>query len=1828
MSRIFLRLFWFSYLSVLLVGAQIDEFSFLGTRPEIPPTNSFQKIGSVVELLLRLNANEGIYTLRGFQNSDLTQVIAEKKDIVHEGGSQDIILRVPLAEGTNDFFLRIVETSSTGGEATTSTVSLPIVRDLEFDATGIRFNHIETQDSEVKLYTRLPTVKLFYTLHGNASQMQVSIFRNGQILTSVTKDGAGSYSEEAISVETNSLNLFQLKAASLDPLAPSTGFQAESNLLRIIHDDTPPNISSGGITTTFQGTPPPVGTAFGPTNLASFGLIVESDTPFARVRVLNTRTGNEVTRLAQNDGRLIIAGVELPRDPSLGALAFTTTTYAINVEDKAGNLTAQSIDVERLALQPCFNLLIMEPRDFGFLRRSQALSVLGAVCDDQKPHRIEFSVASKYSQNSFFLEEQLTGLREGESFDKDISIPSDTFQPFENVVLSIQAVVFTTNPVDPRIEEASPAHDLGVVILDLKPPAAPTILTEQVLFATNAPSLTIDGTLERDGSVDINTSDSFLVRPGKRIGAVGTEFRTVLDLGFVSDGEYTVDLIARDPAGNVGIGSQSKVILKYDRLAPAVKELKINRSPVELDRPVFSRSGDTVSIQILVDEFLAKPPRCFVTQQGAYGVEVGLTAVLAEGFEFEYQYVVQPALDGLLDGPVEIVVSGGSDPAGNSIVPAFREPRAFFVDTLPPVLLRQFVTPADGSVVNTAPTPLRMVMQEDPRTKEKGSGPDPFSSTITAFGPLEETPSRQISGRTEVFDPRTVDFYADPGEMNQDGTYLIEIRMKDRAGNSFVETIVLQLDTEIPSSRLIVDRFPLPGSFFNFQTLPRKNDLPFFSVAVEESLTPELVLSSTKAELLNFLRKPQKYKLSGPKVISTSSVEFVLNDDLSPAGEDDGILVAQIQIQDLATNLSDTDTFRFIYDTIKPKVMDGLNFPVPAGFSLQDLRTPRHGSVVRGPLRAISAPVYELKAANGFFGSGIQTEILSNSALPSTSISLELIEPLGSQPAGPINSGRIKFRGDLTQETPLYGGPAATRVLYELGVDNTSLEPMGLPTDGSFDGLYRMEISPVDMSSNSGEISTALFLYDTIAPVVSVDVLSESWISSSVIKLSGTAQDIATRSDFLEGFGSTKGLGIRTVEIQIESVNELGSATFPPLLEFTQVTLDRNPDQFPSNRRFTYSFERRFHDFKGPVRIMVQAFDKAGNRGRVIKDVGLQTDALKVPVPLEPAEGFHSQGGIMKFRWRPVEQASDYILEITDSGGNRHLQKFPFGTIEASLNVDFLPDGKTVWKVDAVDGIQNLSGSEQRRSFILDRKKPSVSDVVVTRPVISPDLQGRILESQVRVHISFSEEIDKNQPARVFFQPGAKQFVNSLGQSIVETFSPIELVLVELDRNQYTGMFRVLPLEEDSDFNGLGRILVEKIRDLAGNIGDDFSYEFELDLGPFFEFKIFSNPIRDTELIFVAKGLQAKGGTIEEIAEIPFMQVRQLKDPPNLSSDDQIVNVQLNRLGPSFFHGTFPLDLDLSGTLRIEITAGDLQGNRMTRILPFQVQRLSTSKSKILRNTSLAIFPFYTMDSQPVGLMPVFNAFPRTELSSKVPLEVKLGSYPLDRSRRYGIMRLDPDGTRKVVDQRRDGESVQFYSRNPSRLVWVEDLEAPEIEIDQSEDELLELRSDLSGHFLDGGVGLNCSRARAKSQDREFQLKCDSTRWSIPIREFPPRRAQQVELEVEDYAGNKSLKSLSVIAAGPVRIQEAVVIPNPVRNLGKFRLRASVSLQALNLSLYDSASQLLSSRSLEPDSQFFEQEIFSLFEVEPANGVYFLRVRVQDSRKFSDSRTLKFVILR
>ena len=414
-----------------------------------------------------------------------------------------------------------------------------------------------------------------------------------------------------------------------------------------------------------------------------------------------------------------------------------------------------------------------------------------------------------------------------------------------------------------------------------------------------------------------------------------------------------------------------------------------------------------------------------------------------------------------------------------------------------------------------------------------------------------------------------------------------------------------------------------------------------------------------------------------------------------------------------------------------------------------------------------------------------------------------------------------------------------SRVLYEINVDTLSQEPVGLPTDGSYDGIYRMDVTPVDMSENKGDVATSFFLYDTQQPVVSIDVLNESWITSGVIKLSGKVSDVGTYPMITAGFGSTKGTGVQTVEIRIDAVNQFGSATFPAVLDWTYLGLDKDPEKFQHDQEFNFEFNQRLYGYDGRIRVTVRAIDTAGNIGITQRDLGSDSASLDQPILVTPNEGVRVPGGIQIFRWNPISDASGYKLQLTDSNNTVHSYTYGSGIIQAHINLDQLPDGMAVWKVFAIDGVGHESPSENGRSLILDRKRPEVLNISVQSPTITPDNEGRILNKQIRVNIKFSEVLDPTLEPELSFIPASKTYFNSLNQQVIETYGEIDLQILKIESDQLTAMLSLVMSDDSADYNGVGRIVGSNYRDLSGLFGESFELDFELDLGPYFDLRVF-----------------------------------------------------------------------------------------------------------------------------------------------------------------------------------------------------------------------------------------------------------------------------------------------------------------------------------------------------------------------------------------------------
>ncbi len=1803
--------------------AAISSFAINGTAPQLSQVTVLKPVGSSIVLNLALDADAGNYRLIAFRNSNLSQIVAEKNPLIWPGGAGTASIRVPLLEEQNTWFLKILALTPGDTSEATASLAIPVVRDLMFEIAQAKLNNIRTSSSGVGLFTLDRFAELNYTLSGTANQFEVNVVVNGTTVNTHTRPGSGNYSVGAIPLLTNTENQIRLQVRPLDTNAAGGG-QVDSNLIRVIQDEIPPVITD--LSTNFQASAPPIGTPFGPTDLASFGINVGTDSPFSTIRVLNQGTGDETVRRAGANGRITISGIELPKDPSLGALGITTTTYTLRVEDEAGNFAVRQFQVERLSLEPCFNLLKMEPADGGRIKNEGAVTILGAVCDRNAPHTVVFQISTATTANSFFKEEQIRNLRGGEFFDKDVSIPINNIAPGEDATISLQAQVIVTNPTDPNQKVASQLHDLGVVTLDRKNPAAPLLLTESAILATNTPGFTLDGVTERGGRVEFSSPGNFQVEPSRAVSAITSNFRAFVNLGSAQDGDYSLTLVARDEAGNSGAGSDRFVTVRIDRKAPVVKLTTLNDSPIQAVKPVFFKPGDSIRLGVAVDEPMSRPPRMFVTQRGDFASEAGLASSDPQGLNFVYQFVVRPSTDGAKDGPAEILIVGGADPAGNPIQ-EHRESVAFVVDTLPPVLDRANTHPLDGSIVGKAPAPLRLVMKEHPNTVEPGSGPWPEKVSVVAKGPIEltTTADRIIPGRIEVFDPRTVDFYPDPTAMNMDGTYLFEISMQDRVGNQFVETVVLSLDLEELSPNLIVVKSPTPDGFFRKGTLPLINSRLRLSVDVDPLLTAEMNLGATRFTLMNPIRSPSSYPLSLVQTSSQVQVGTTLNRELQSDGSDDGVFVASARLVDTAGNVSDEAVWQFSYDNLLPGVMDGLTFPAPLGMQVQDLREPKQGAVVKGPLRNVSGVLFDRKTPYGYLGSGIRTDI-STAAGPISTLELFLQEPFGSALPQPILTGLVKFRAEQSQSAPNYGGPPVVRMLYELNVDPLTIEPMGLTTDGSLDGIYRLELKASDMAGNQSPVSTSWFLYDTQPPFVSIDVKSEQWITSGVLQLSGLAMDVGNRPSGYTGFGSLKGMGVRTVEIRLDAVNALGSATYPALMEWTKLSLDRDPDTHGPGETFYFLAQNRF-EYRGKARLSVRAWDAAGNAQMLFRDLSLEQDEIEDPVLIEPKDRFSTPGGIVRFSWKPVEEAQSYVLVIADADGNPVSYVYEAGQVQNDINMENLPTGMLSWRVFAVDGSSQGSPGANGRILYLDRGGPSVISLTTERPVIPPDAQGRILRSEVRFEAVFNESIHPDWPPVGTLEIEPKTYLNSLGQTIVESYPPLGVQLVSLQNNVWKGLLRLEPNDKGWDYNGIGHFKLRGFRDQASNPGSDFTTAMEFDFGPWFEFRIFANPVQEQEVVFVVKGLSRKGGVVEEIADTPFLRIRQFKTPGVESDVDRQEIVSLNRLGKSWFQGGYALDSGLSGTLRLEITGKDADGNQTTRYLPFEIRRLDFSEHGQASLSRVQwVLPWNTLETQP-GRMALFNLVPGTPTPGTETVMVDLARYPLSSMGKVAVMACQNDC--EWVEQTREESRIIIPKGLRADLRLIQDEMSPVLKAVQTEEEMLNLEEDLRLELHDAGVGIALSDIRLNLDGKGISFEYDGEILTVSRRQIRHSVAQNLSVMVSDRLSNPANLSLLVASVGPVQIQEALVVPNPVRNLkAHLRVRLSRNQASLRVQAYDVAGARVGrAYSMGLQTGLIQIPLREIFSSKPANGVYFLRVIAEDADGNRDRSTVKLAWL-
>jgi hypothetical protein len=574
---------------------------------------------------------------------------------------------------------------------------------------------------------------------------------------------------------------------------------------------------------------------------------------------------------------------------------------------------------------------------------------------------------------------------------------------------------------------------------------------------------------------------------------------------------------------------QRNLDITVDTEAPLVTRLLITRNP---DNPQLRRAGfpprvfvgaTPVEFEILMTERMGTAPTIEVVQ--ADGTRT--PAALSQDRNPVFVYRWFPFLDPAANGPATVEVTGGADEAGNPVQPAEGSStftQALIVDTLPPEMRRMDLSqpgafrlqPREGEVLAKHEFPrsiVAFIQDYDQPVDPDGAGP---TSTQNASGvdfrrigdgsgavslKLLDPNGREIRGTLaarvtalelflpDIYDPANQIFpdddqdgVADPIE----GTYRVQIDMVDEVGNSSTLTLPFGADTTpIRRQALEVSVRPI------FATPPTPNPLPESGEvwirrleAVEvRSQDPDFSFTRSLVKVLSLAagRHTVPVELVGNFTRGSDLLRFDIARDQDGDGQDDfenpapgeflppgvpdprlgkndGLYRIVVEAFDQAGNPA-TITRDISIDTTPPEV--GSAFPT-------------ENTTQFAPLRMVDVQLSDPQARSGSKGSGV--------GLRTSQISLRF---LGNQttPAQEIRGLPFLHQANPDDPTRPDFNPddKYSRLLLEL-VDELG-QVTKLPDDGSFDGIFQLDVVVRDVAGNEA-MGTTTFLYQSFPPEV------------------------------------------------------------------------------------------------------------------------------------------------------------------------------------------------------------------------------------------------------------------------------------------------------------------------------------------------------------------------------------------------------------------------------------------------------------------------------------------------------------------------------------------------------------------------------------------------------------------------------------------------------------------------------------------------------------------------------------------------------------------------
>ena len=308
--------------------------------------------------------------------------------------------------------------------------------------------------------------------------------------------------------------------------------------------------------------------------------------------------------------------------------------------------------------------------------------------------------------------------------------------------------------------------------------------------------------------------------------------------------------------------------------------------------------------------------------------------------------------------------------------------------------------------------------------------------------------------------------------------------------------------------------------------------------------------------------------------------------------------------------------------------------------------------------------------------------------------------------------------------------PGQTRVE---GANQLVWQPVSLPTDGSVDGRYRVEITPVDTSGQRGDIVYREFIYDTEEPQITASsplTLSQpvSYISGDLSQFAFTVADVGPSDLLWEA---------QTIALLDASGNTVSTAlTFDELSSQLYLTLSSPFAQDGS--------------VDGEYTVSLGIVDKAGNR-----------------LDVEHAFIYDSQmprlSSVMINTESPMELVPQQVTEISETISTITLQ------FEEATRVDFANTVVTLAGPGEQPITFNLSvdGFSQLTLRFLELTQAGLYTLSVT----PQDIAGNVAQGAVQYTFRLELVLPSVSAVKLGGQTGDVVFLNGSDSTIVATLA-------------------------------------------------------------------------------------------------------------------------------------------------------------------------------------------------------------------------------------------------------------------------------------------------------------------------------------------------------------------------------------------------------------------------------------------------------------------------